>query len=498
MATTDVASKLDRTNPYSDKGEGSDTAPNIVVWKRFWRLMNTRGYSYRPASSSWSLLFLDSDGIFRPVSWSSSHIEMWSDIAKDVFEILRDDGFEASPTCFKSMLCMGYPDAITAAFAAEHGRVMLTPSEFGMCHVRMPNVATDEQMELVYQTCNAALENQSATDLFLYQIGHILCSNALSHAKPRNFVILEGLPGTSKSTFMEAFVNYIESKGYSTTQIPPLRAGFGWGECANSHLAYQDDASPEELMALMKFPAFLSFVSHNTTKSEEKGKDHKVHRNPLAAYLLLCNRVPAQIVNSPEGMLSRALILRVSNSMSKMVSIIPDIASAGVRIFKEVWENDADVVAEWIENNRKKTLYSMTTGVVTEIVKKQYNLIRSACPDLTALDNIKYSTAMLYYFMPYMDGFTSELSSPVLEQRIDALVKWYTLPGNTSSKPPQDALHNHLLYKGVYVPTNYRKYLASWEHITQESNMLKSDDVVELSAREKATIARDMKVLFGV
>lgn len=481
---TDMPAKVDHKNEHENN---PDIIDDSRAWRVFWRNANIRGYSFRPDGDYFSLLFLNSRKVFQALSWSSIHVEVWTDTALNIFEVMKSDGDVVSDRFKAAIINMKFPNRRVQKLATETYEASIIPSVFDNTHVRIPDAIDD--YEHVLDALSKSLENTEAAYLFLYHIGHILVSIS-GGRKPRNFLILEGMPGTGKSTFWEALTKYITEYGYVTAQMPPLRAGFGWGECATAHNAYTDDSSPEEIMALMAFPAFLSFVSHNSTKSEEKGRAHVTHQQPTAAYTVLCNQIPHNIVNSPAGTLNRALMLRVATEMSSLVPMVPDIVGAAVSVYNSVWETmDANHVMRWIEENRSCTYYSMTNNIISEIVQQQYNIIRSVGIEAHEL---AYSSALLYYLMPFMSGFTTELSRPVLAQRIDALVKWYTQPGNSSSKPPQESLHNHILYKGVYVPTRYRLYQAVWEMVAKNQKY----DTVDFSSREKANISRDLRAMF--
>lgn len=86
----------------------------------------------------------------------------------------------------------------------------------------------------------------------------------------RSFAILVGEARIGKSYLMKMVKGAVTTLGYVVTTIP-LGSKFGWGKCAVSDLAYEDDLHSSAQQQLLSDRTVKTVVSSGVIKTEEKG-----------------------------------------------------------------------------------------------------------------------------------------------------------------------------------------------------------------------------------
>lgn len=141
-------------------------------------------------------------------------------------------------------------------------------------------------------------------------------------------------PGMGKSTLHQYIIDAMKALGYKISMVHVNDTKFGWGEVAQSDLAFIDDLTDDVQKRLLSDARIKSIVSNNQLMVEQKGQP--AHGVRATSVILGCSNLynPGHFIGMDSGSTSRVNQLDTYSS-EELTRVYPDIADART---KPLWE----------------------------------------------------------------------------------------------------------------------------------------------------------------
>lgn len=126
-----------------------------------------------------------------------------------------------------------------------------------------------------------ALFPQAEAKAFMLMLGRTMCGvggsisteGTIAHRMRAAAIVVGVDPGLGKSTLLTGLIAAMKLLGYHAEPIVDGAARFGWGEVAESDLAFRDDLNRQSQTALLKSDKLKTIITGGALSTERKGID---------------------------------------------------------------------------------------------------------------------------------------------------------------------------------------------------------------------------------
>lgn len=360
----DLDSKKDSEVKGFDE-EKSEVA-EIVAWKEFWKHMSWRGYSYRIDS-------LDGDGknsgftvvekqetlfgkCYNKVAFDFDNLEEWIYEVNGLFANGTIPFNKKVASCLSACLI---PSTIAKHVITDYIQVKTKVSRSNndntiptAKHRVLPDKdkVSKESVAIVLKKMHDAF-GVGGANLILYHLGHSLVQDFIPHTA-RNALLIQGIPGTNKSTFFKSLLDAAETLGHTSSTIPDRN--FGWYNVWSSSFGFKDDVTDKLLMSIFNQSSFKTGITHGTVFVEEKGKPGISIKSPQATLTILLNDLPTDLFTLDSGIRDRLLCVSVIKEIPLFThDEYLTMFAIGTDLFTRIYGEKRNIIA-WLEENQKE------------------------------------------------------------------------------------------------------------------------------------------------
>lgn len=227
---------------------------------------------------------------------------------------------------------------------ANHGEDLRTRSCTGqLSQSQVPSVSWFPKLEQLDPMELLALMPKAEASLLMLVLGRLLWGNdnvkltegVLKHYM-RTAVTLVGLQGgLGKSTLMAYINGALGDLGYHVKQMPDVGTKFGWGEVAESDLAFKDDMNSGTQQKLMENETVKTIITGGDFSAERKGENAT---DVKATAVIICcsnNYNKGQFLNLDDGAFTRYRFLYTYNQ-KELTKNYPDFDAKTVPNWKRL------------------------------------------------------------------------------------------------------------------------------------------------------------------